>query len=139
MSVIDALTVAGAAMTAQNLRLATTVSNMANANSVTSSTGTPYRAREVVFAAEPVPGTTSGNDGVPMESVRVAGVVQSNAPAKLIYEPGNPLANKAGYVKGSNVNPIESMVDMLSASRSYQDDVTAANVLKTVAEKTLSL
>lgn len=139
MSVIDALTVAGAAMTAQNLRLATTVSNMANANSVTSSTGTPYRAREVVFAAEPVPGTAIGNDGVPMESVRVAGVVQSNAPAKLLYEPGNPLANKAGYVKGSNVNPIESMVDMLSASRSYQDDVTAANVLKTVAEKTLAL
>lgn len=136
MSVIDALTVAGAAMSAQNARLATTVSNMANADSITSSTGTPYRAREVVFATYPL---SESIGGVPLQSVRLAGVVQSSAPAKLLYEPGNPLADKAGYVKGSNVNPIESMVDMLSTSRAYQDDVTAANVLKTVAEKTLSL
>ncbi|MHB1707077.1 MAG: flagellar basal body rod protein FlgC [Acidithiobacillus sp.] len=136
MSIMNALTVAGAGMSVQNQRLATVVSNLANADSVTSSTGTPYKAREVVFAAMPI----QNNPGaVPLESVRVAGVVQSNAPARLLYEPGNPLADKAGYVKGSNVNPIESMVNMLSASRAYQDNVTAANVLKTVAIKTLSL
>ncbi|OFC38953.1 flagellar basal body rod protein FlgC [Acidithiobacillus caldus] len=136
MSIINALSVTGAAMSAQNARLGAVVSNLANANSVTSSTGTPYKAREVVFEAVP-DGTASG--GIPLESVRVAGVVQSQAPSPLLYEPGNPLANKAGYVRGSNVNPIESMVDMLSASRAYQDDVTAANVLKTIAIKTLSL
>ncbi|MBU2858751.1 flagellar basal body rod protein FlgC [Acidithiobacillus ferrooxidans] len=136
MSIINALTVAGAGMSAQNQRLATVVSNLANADSVTSSTGTPYKAREMVFAAVPLQGAAGT---VPLESVRVAGVVQSNVPARLLYEPGNPLADKTGYVKASNVNPIESMVDMLSASRAYQDDVTAANVLKTVATKTLSL
>lgn len=136
MSIMDALTVAGAGMSSQNQRLATIVSNLANADSITSSTGTPYKARETVFAAVPLQET---NGTVPLESVRVAGVVQSKAPSRLLYEPGNPLADKAGYVKASNVNPIESMVNMLSASRAYQDDVTAANVLKTVATKTLSL
>ncbi|CDQ11156.1 Flagellar component of cell-proximal portion of basal-body rod [Acidithiobacillus ferrivorans] len=136
MSLISALTIAGDGMSAQSMRLATTVSNLANANSVTSSTGTPYRAREVVFAAQPL--RTSSN-GMQLDTVRTAGVVQSNAPLRLLYEPGNPLANPEGYVQSSNVNPIESMVNMLSASRAYQDNVTAANVLKTVAIKTLSL
>ena len=136
MSLISALTIAGDGMSAQSMRLATTVSNLANANSVTSSTGTPYRAREVIFAAQPL--RTSSN-GMQLDTVRTAGVVQSNTPLRLLYEPGNPLANPAGYVQSSNVNPIESMVNMLSASRAYQDNVTAANVLKTVAIKTLSL
>ncbi|OCX72159.1 flagellar basal body rod protein FlgC [Acidithiobacillus thiooxidans] len=136
MSIINALTVAGAGMSAQNQRLATVVSNLANVDSVTSSTGAPYKARHVIFAAVPL---RSVSGGVPLESVRVVGVVQSNAPAPLRYEPGNPLANKEGYVKTSNVNPIESMVDMLSASRAYQDNVTAANLLKSVAVKTLTL
>ncbi|MBU2829053.1 MAG: flagellar basal body rod protein FlgC [Acidithiobacillus ferriphilus] len=136
MSLISALTIAGDGMSAQSMRLATTVSNLANANSVTSSTGTPYRAREIIFAAQPL--RTSSN-GMQLDTVRTAGVVQSNTPLRLLYEPGNPLANPAGYVQSSNVNPIESMVNMLSASRAYQDNVTAANVLKTVAIKTLSL
>lgn len=136
MSLISALTIAGDGMSAQSMRLATTVSNLANANSVTSSTGTPYRAREIIFAAQPL--RTSSN-GMQLDTVRTAGVVQSNTPLRLLYEPGNPLANSAGYVQSSNVNPIESMVNMLSASRAYQDNVTAANVLKTVAIKTLSL
>ncbi|WCE93795.1 flagellar basal body rod protein FlgC [Acidithiobacillus ferriphilus] len=136
MSLISALTIAGDGMSAQSMRLATTVSNLANANSVTSSTGTPYRAREIIFAAQPL--RTSSN-GMQLDTVRTAGVVQSSTPLRLLYEPGNPLANSAGYVQSSNVNPIESMVNMLSASRAYQDNVTAANVLKTVAIKTLSL
>ncbi len=136
MSLIGALTIAGDGMTAQSMRLATTVSNLANANSVTSSTGTPYRAREVVFAAQPL---KKSSDGMQLDTVRTAGVVESSAPYHLLYEPGNPLANQEGYVQSSNVDPIESMVDMLSASRAYQDNVTAANVLKTVAIKTLSL
>lgn len=136
MSLISALTIAGDGMSAQSMRLATTVSNLANANSVTSSTGTPYRAREIIFAAQPL--RTSSN-GMQLDTVRTAGVVQSSTPLRLLYEPGNPLANPAGYVQSSNVNPIESMVNMLSASRAYQDNVTAANVLKTVAIKTLSL
>lgn len=136
MSLISALTIAGNGMSAQSMRLATTVSNLANANSVTSSTGAPYRAREVVFAAQPL--RTSSN-GMQLDTVRTAGIVESMMPYRLLYEPGNPLANPEGYVQSSNVNPIESMVNMLSASRAYQDNVTAANVLKTVAIKTLSL
>jgi flagellar basal-body rod protein FlgC len=133
MSLMQAMNVAAAGMYAQSVRLATTTSNLANANSVTSSTGQPYRAHEVVFAAQPVAA------GGSLDSVRVAGVVASQQPFRNIYEPGNPLANAAGYVQESNVNPIASMVDMISASRAYQDNVTAATVLKTVALKTLSI
>lgn len=124
-------------MYAQSVRLASTVSNLANANSATSSTGQPYRAHEVVFAATPLAAAVPGS--VPIESVQVVGVVASQRPFRQVYEPGNPLADSAGYVQESNVNPIESMVDMISASRAYQDDVTAATVLKSVAMKTLSL
>ena len=136
MSLFSTLDVASSALNAQSYRLNVVASNLANANSATSSSGQPYQAREVVFAAQPLqgPGTPAGVDGV-----RVAAVVQSDAPAKKVYEPGNPLADKEGYVTMPNVNPVDEMVNMISASRAYQANVNVMNTTKNLLLKTLTL
>ncbi len=136
MSLFNALDVAGSGLNAESYRLNVVASNLANANSAVSSNGQPYRAREVVFAAQPLqaPGAGAGVDGV-----QVAGVVQKPGPLKMVYDPGNPLADKNGYVAYPNVNPVDEMVNMISASRSYQADVSVANTTKNLLLKTLTL
>lgn len=136
MSLFNALDVAGSGLNAESYRLNVVASNLANANSATSSNGQPYRAREVVFAAQPLqaPGAGAG-----VEGVQVAGVVEKPGPMKLVYDPGNPLADKSGYVAYPNVNPVDEMVNMISASRSYQADVNVANTTKNLLLKTLTL
>lgn len=136
MSLFNALDVAGSGMNAESYRLNVVASNLANANSATSSNGQPYRAREVVFAAQPLnaPGAGAGVDGV-----QVAGVVQKPGPMRMVYDPGNPLADKQGYVAYPNVNPVDEMVNMISASRSYQADVNVATTTKNLLLKTLTL
>jgi flagellar basal-body rod protein FlgC len=134
MSLSNVFSIAGSAMTAQSLRLNTTASNMANADSVTSSTGQPYRAKQVIFSAE--------NVGVPMQGavgVKVKSVIEDPSPLKLVYDPKHPLADAKGYVAMPNVNVVEEMVNMLSASRSYQTNVDMANTAKTLLLKTLTM
>jgi len=131
MSLFSVFNVSASAMSAQSLRLNTTASNLANADSVATKPGDVYKAREPVFQQ-----MLEGNGGV---GVRVAGVTQSQAPAVARYEPGNPLANKDGYVYSANVNPVEEMVNMLSASRSYQTNVQVMDTAKTLALRTLQL
>ena len=109
-------------------------SNLANANSATSSNGQPYRAREVVFAAQPQSSNPAGVDGV-----AVAGVIEKPGPFKLVYQPGNPLADAQGYVKMPNVNPVDELVNMISASRAYQANVNVMETTKTLLQKTLTL
>jgi len=133
MSLFNVFSIAGSAMLAQSQRLNVVASNLANANSTTSSTGQPYRARQVVFSAMPV-GQSAGAVGV-----RVAKIVEDPTPMKMVYDPGNPLANAKGYVAMPNVNPVEEMTNMISASRSYQNDVDMMNTAKTLLLKTLSL
>ena len=136
MSLFNALDVAGSGLNAESYRINVVASNLANANSATSSNGHPYRAREVVFAAQPLqaPGAGAGVDGV-----RVAGVVEKPGPMKMVYDPGNPLADKNGYVAYPNVNPVDEMVNMISASRAYQADVNVADTTKNLLLKTLTL
>jgi flagellar basal-body rod protein FlgC len=136
MSLFSTLDIASSALSAQSYRLNVVASNLANADSATSSTGQPYRAREVVFAAQPLgsAGGPAGGDGV-----RVAGVVEKPGPMKLVYQPGNPLANQKGYVAMPNVNPVDEMVNMISASRAYQANVNVMNTTKTLLQKTLTL
>lgn len=136
MSLFSVLDVASSALTAQGYRLNVVASNMANANSATSSDGQPYRAREVVFAAQPFAGA-----GAPagVNGVRVAEVVSKPGPFKMVYQPGNPLADKEGYVKMPNVNPVDEMVNMISASRAYQANVNVMNTTKALLQKTLNL
>lgn len=143
MSMFKIFDVAGSGMAAQSLRLNTTASNLANANSVASSPEEAYRAREPLFAAVQADamadGGGTGGAGDAAVGVRVTGITQSQAPIQRHYEPGNPAADAQGYVYGSNVNPIDELVNMISASRSYQNDVEVMQSAKQLMLKTLDL
>lgn len=132
MSLFNIFSVAGSAMNAQSQRLNTVASNLANADSATSANGEPYKARQVVFATTPV-----GENGA--TGVNVAAVIEDPSPMKRVYDPKNPLADDQGYVNMPNVNVVEEMVNMISASRSYQTNVEMMNTTKTLLLKTLSL
>jgi flagellar basal-body rod protein FlgC len=134
MSLFNIFNVAGSAMSAQAQRLNTVASNLANADSATSSTGEAYRAKQVVFEA--VPMGQGGNAGV---GVKVREVVDDPSPMKQVYDPKNPLADGKGYVTMPNVNVVDEMVNMMSASRSYQTQVETMNAAKTMLLKTLTL
>jgi flagellar basal-body rod protein FlgC len=142
MSLFNIFNVAGSAMTAQNQRLNVVASNLANADSAVSSNGQPYRAKQVLFMSIPAaPGTDSnGNDpSSAATGVRVSAVLQDQSPMKLVYEPTHPMANEEGFVTMPNVNVVEEMVDMISASRSYQNNVDMMNTAKTLLLKTLTI
>jgi flagellar basal-body rod protein FlgC len=110
-------------------------SNLANADSTTGPDGQPYRAKQVVFEALPIDGT----DGGPGSGVRVKEVIDDPSPMRRVYEPSNPLADPEGYVTQPNVNVVEEMVNMISASRSYQTNVEVMNTAKALLLKTLTL
>jgi flagellar basal-body rod protein FlgC len=124
--------IAGSAMTAQSQRMNTTASNLANADSVTGPDGLPYRARQVVFEMAPANGQGIGG-------VRVARVIEDPSPMRMVHDPRNPMANADGYVAMPNVNVVEEMVNMISASRSYQANVEVLNTAKTLMLKTLTI
>lgn len=132
MSLFNVFNVASSAMTAQSMRLNTVASNLANADSVVSSDGTSYRAKQVQFEATPMGGVAS-------TGVRVTRVVESAAPARMVYDPKNPAADEKGYVAFSNVNAVEEMTNMISASRSYQTNVEVLNTAKTMMLRTLQI
>ncbi len=136
MSSMTIFDIAGSALAAQSQRMNVTASNMANANSVVGPDGQPYKAREVVFQMAPVPGQSYSQA---VGGVRVAGVVESNAPAKLQYDPKNPLADADGYVAMPNVDMVAETVNMISASRSYQANVEVINTAKSLMTRTLSI
>ena len=132
MSLEGILNVASSALQAQSQRLNAVASNLANADSATSADGTPYKAKQVVFSAQPV--DASGATGV-----RVTAVVQDNSPMRMVYDPKNPLADAKGMVTLPNVNVVEEMVNMISASRAYQNNVDMMNTAKQLMAKTLTL
>lgn len=135
MALFNVFDIAGSAMTAQSMRLNVTASNMANADSVTGSDGQPYRARQVVFQAKPLNASmAAGSNGVV-----VARVVDDPSPFKQVYDPKNPFADAQGYVNRPNVNVVEEMTNMISASRSYQANVEMMNTAKTMIQRTLAL
>ena len=131
-SSIGIFQIAGSAMAAQSQRMNTTASNLANADSVSGPDGQPYRAKQVVFEMAPANGQGIGG-------VRVARVVEDPSPLRLQHDPKNPLANADGYVAMPNVNVVEEMVNMISASRSYQANVEVLNTAKTMMLKTLTI
>ena len=131
MSLFNIFNVSGSAMSAQAQRLNTVASNLANVDSATSSTGEAYRAKQVVFEAVPM---TTGGTGV-----KVREVVEDASPMKQVYDPKHPMADDKGYVTMPNVNPVDEMVNMLSASRSYQNNVETMNAAKSMLLKTLTL
>lgn len=133
MSNLPIFDVAGSAMTAQSVRLSTVASNMANADSVSGKPEDTFRARMPVFEATPVEGNPA------LAGVRVQTVTESTAAPVKRYEPGNPLADDKGYVYAPDIDPVAQMVDMISASRSYQANVEVFNTAKELALATLNL
>ena len=131
MSLFNVMTIAGSALTAQSARLNAVASNLANADSMVGADGQPYRAKQVMFRAMPVEGGALG--------VRATQVVESAAPPRLVYDPTNPAANEQGYVAMPNVNPVEEMVNMIAASRSYQNNVEVLSAAKSLVQKTLAI
>ena len=132
MSLFNIFNVAGSGMAAQSQRLNAVASNLANADSTTSADGKPYKAKQVVFSATPMGG--AGTQGV-----KVVGVTESTAPMKMVYDPKHPMADAQGYVAMPNVNVVDEMVNMISASRSYQNNVDVLNATKTLLLKTLTI
>lgn len=130
MSLFNVFNVAGSAMTAQSQRLNVVASNLANADSTTSANGQPYRAKQVVFSVAQM------GDG---QGVKVAGVVEDASPLRMVYDPKHPMADGQGYVAMPNVNVVEEMVNMISASRAYQNNVDVMNASKTMLLKTLTI
>ncbi len=131
MSMFNVFNIAASALTAQSARLNTVASNLANADSVAGPDGQPYRAKQVVFAAQAVAGGGLG--------VRATGVVEDGAAPRIVYDPKNPAANEQGFVTMPNVNVVEEMVNMISASRAYQNNAEMMNTAKTLMQKTLAL
>jgi flagellar basal-body rod protein FlgC len=143
MGMFDAIDVAGTGLAAERLRMDVTAGNLANAQSTAGPGGQPYQRREVVLQ-EASPSSfgsmLAGASAAPAANgVQVAGIVSDPSPPRQVYDPGNPDANAQGYVQMPNVNPVTEMVDLISASRSYEADVTAMQAAKTNFTDTLGL
>jgi len=123
--------ISGSAISAQSQRLNVVASNMANAESLAGPDGQTYKSRQVVFQTEP---TKDGAAGV-----KVSSIIEDSAPAKRVYEPGHPMADGEGFITQSNVNVVEEMVNMMSASRSYQNNIEVMNTARQLLQKTLQL
>ena len=134
MRLFNVFQVSSSAMTAQSMRLNAVASNLANADSIVASDGQPYRAKQVVFEAVPM-----GRAGDDARGVRVRQVIEDPAPPRLVYDPRNPAADEKGYVAFPNVNVVEEMTNMISASRSYQTNVEVMNTAKTMMLRTLQI
>jgi flagellar basal-body rod protein FlgC len=133
MSLFKVFSVSGSAVSAQTQRLNLVSSNLANAESVAGPDGKPYKARQAVFQTQMLDAEQSA------AGVRVAQVIEDKAEARRIHNPDHPLADENGYVTMSNVNVVEEMVNMISASRSYQTNIDVMNTAKNLLQKTLQL
>jgi flagellar basal-body rod protein FlgC len=134
MSLFKVFGVSGSAIAAQNVRLNVIASNLANADSIAGPDGKAYRARQVVFQTQLADANDQASAGV-----RVAGVNESEAEGRKIYDPQNPLADETGNVTMPNVNVIDEMVNMIAASRAYQNNVEVMNTTKNLLAKTIAM
>ncbi|WP_148253883.1 flagellar basal body rod protein FlgC [Aidingimonas lacisalsi] len=132
MSMFSVFDISGSAMSAQSQRMNVTASNLANADSVAGPDGEAYRAKQVMFE-------TRANHQSGIGGVRVDEVIEDPSPMRQEYQPDHPLADEAGYVTMPNVEPAHEMVNMISASRSYQANVEVMNTSKQLMTKTLTI
>lgn len=144
MSLSNVINIAGTGMNAQSIRLNTTASNMANAESVSSSVEDTYRARKPVFELLHSQFRDQGRGAVDPDydignGVHVSAIVENDDPLDIRYNPTHPMADEEGYVYYPNVNVVEEMADMMSASRSFTINVEVFNTAKTMMQKTLTM
>ena len=132
MSLMRAFEIGSTGLVAQSIRLNTTASNIANVETLEGPDGRPYRGRQVVFRTTPIQGT-------PGAGVEVANIVENDTPLRKEYKPGHPRADGQGYIEMPNVNPVEEMVNMISASRSYQMNLELMSNTRLLVTRTLSM
>lgn len=137
MSLFNIFDISGSALQAESVRMNTTSSNLANANSMSSSTGNTYRARQPVF--QQVLNDNGYDEDAASVGVRVAGVVESQAPLRQEFNPDHPMADAQGFIYMPNVNVVEEMANMISASRAFQTNVEVMNSAKQMLMRTLTM
>ena len=133
MSLFNVFSISSTALSAQSQRLNVVASNLANADSAVGSDGKPFKARQVIFESMRM------NPGSAAMGVKVSSVIEDPAPPRMVFNPNHPLADGQGYVTMPNVNVVEEMTNMISASRSYQINVDVMNTAKSLLLKTLAL
>jgi flagellar basal-body rod protein FlgC len=138
MSLMKIFDVASSAVSAQSQRLNVVASNLSNADTVAGPDGQAYKARQVVFQTQLMNAGAFSSDGTGA-GVRVSNVTESEAPGRRVHDPKHPSADADGYITYSNVNPVEEMVNMISASRSYQNSVEVMNTARSLLQKTLQM
>ena len=136
MSMLKIFDVASSAISAQSQRLNAVASNLSNVDTVAGPDGSAYKARQVVFQSVLM---GSGAQGDATVGVRVSNIVQSDVPGRRVLDPKHPAADADGYVTYSNVSPVDEMVNMMSASRSYQNSVEVMNTARSLLQKTLQM
>lgn len=140
MSIFGSLNISATGLSAERMRMDVISSNLANANTTRTEEGGPYRRKEIIFTPFAVQlSGAQAKSATRATGVRVAGVVPDQTPLRQIYDPGHPDADDNGYVAMPNVNVVTEMVDMISASRSYEANATAFQTAKTMAQKALEI
>lgn len=140
MDFFSSMDISASALAAERTRMNLISSNLANVNSTRTAEGGPYRRQDAVFSAAPAPGSFGSALGkAEARRVEVSQIVSDQNPPRLQYEPTHPDADPQGYVAYPNINVVEEMADMISASRSYEANITAAQAAKSMALKTLEL
>ena len=144
MGIFDMMSISASALSAERQRAEVTSANLANAETTHTETGGPYRRKEVVFSttnASPFQTVFNrlGASGAPSGSVKLTDVIDDPSPAVHRYEPGNPDADKDGYVEYPNINPITEMVDLMSATRAYQLNASAINAAKQMVQESIDI
>lgn len=143
---LQSMNITGSALTAQKLRMEIISSNIANASTTRTESGKSYRRKMVVFTPvggnnsfETILGTLKENGNVNGNGVKVSAIIEDQSPLKPVYNPSHPDADENGYVMMPNVDTVEEMVDMMSATRSYEANITALNAIKLMATKALEI
>ena len=139
MDFFTAMEVSASGLSAQRTRMNVAASNLANAQTTQSANGGPYQRRDVVLSSVDVPGAAGTDLAQAVRGVAVSQIRQDASPPRLEYDPSHPQANAQGYVAYPNINPVEEMVDMITASRAYEAGVTSLNTAVSMAERALQI
>ncbi|MBC7461820.1 MAG: flagellar basal body rod protein FlgC [Thermoleophilia bacterium] len=143
MGMFDSMHISASGLAAERLRMDVISENLANVNSTRGPDGKPYRRHEVIFkASDNVPGTSSASgagDSSRLHGVEAVAIVEDPSELRAVHDPSNPDADENGYVYYPNVNPVTEMVDMMTATRAYEANVTAMNAAKNMALKALDI
>lgn len=142
MSTMDffaAMEVSASGLSAERTRMNIAAANLANVQTTQGADGGPYKRRDVVMATTDVPGVRNSPFAEAVRGVAVTQIVEDQQPPRLEYDPGHPQANAQGYVAYPNINPVEEMVDMITASRAYEAGVTSMSTAVSMAERALGI